>query len=909
MAIDLSGLPLARDGEANPAALRRRAGARLAATEAWLDEDGEAVDRIAADHRDLAPDLDPLHADLALRRDRAADATRHEEARAAIGATLGRLAAGAAESGEPARRQSHGALARLALQEHAEAGLIDPGEAEAFAGDYDARLAAADAEKLTRTDPALVRRLLADQSMFPGLLPEQRERLSRAAEARLAAAPDDKAASTERATAIGAGSRLTAAARNRADLRRRLTAGEAGLADIDAAEAAGEIDARGAGALRQGFTAAREMAKQEAEGIRRVEARLIASGRLDPASAEDRTALDAHYLNTRKGWDEAGLAPEEVRAELADYILDAGCFPDAVRQRIGRIFRVGTPQERWEAADLIRTIEERSRGLLDQLDADDVREALGIAALEKAGWPAADAVTRYGLLVSGEAKDPAAARDRAILEQASNSGGRVVLAPILVTDEEEKPELSEQANGSGSTSASPAPATPLPNSVLGPSSVAASSDTDLAVPPITSAPEADKGEGHHQGDDGVGSAEARPSPAAEAEHGEASAPESKRPAITVEVARQEFEARKGELSDEERTNLEAIFRTLEEGLARATPDERKVIEGYLNEKDVKVAEPVTLTVSTAVVLSALLVGYWVSTESGGDSARKLAARLGRIALRAGPGLGRFGGLRFGNPAQERAPLKERSAPLPGIGEARREKPEPPGKSNGPLPLTTLPLERRSDEEEVTAEQVLDDLLDLAFVDAWERYRKTIDPTMANPWGTRGSPLTRKDLDTLVRECKAESRKFPGMAETFKHIAGATTDGRGDQELPESTYKVRDNPKAGEKKHRRTDAVISVWNFLVDFNTVDTYKSGAIHKRELEAADDVRSLPAKILHLVEKRFSGETDASFQKRARAACNKAFREIEAKRKAEERTGGADKDDGTAREKTKPPAKPRPR
>jgi len=419
MAIDLSGLPLALDGEADPAALRRRAGARLAATEAWLDEDGEAVDRIAADHRDLAPDLDPLREDLARRRDGAADATRHEEARSAIGATLGRLATGAAEAGEPARRHSHGALARLALQEHAEAGLIDPGEAEAFAGDYDARLAAADAEKLARTDPALARRLLADRSLFPGLLPEQRERLARAAEARLAAVPDDEAASAERTAAIGAGSTLTTAARNRADLRRRLTAGEAGLADIDAAEAAGEIDARGAGALRQGFTAAREKAKQEADGIRRVEARLVAGGRLDPASGEDRAALDTHYLNTRKGWDEAGLAPEEVRAELVDYILDAGCFPDAVRRRIGRIFRVGTPQERWEAADLIRTMEEGSRGLLDQLDPDDVGEALGIAALEKAGWPAADAVARYGLLVSGEAKDPAAARDRVVVERAS----------------------------------------------------------------------------------------------------------------------------------------------------------------------------------------------------------------------------------------------------------------------------------------------------------------------------------------------------------------------------------------------------------------------------------------------------------------------------------------------------------
>lgn len=422
MAIDLSGLPLVPGHDDTHDALRRRASARRSAAEAWLDRDSDGIDRVLAEHSDLADDLDPLRHDLSAERNAAAVEADGAEARDKLGGLLGRLAGAAGDSDDPGRRSTHGALARRAIDEHRDAGLIGRAEAEDLGGDYDARLAEADAARLNRDDPALARRLLADPSMFPGLAPDRRDRLMRQAAAREAAAGEDDAASARATDARRATETLTRTARARADLGRRIAAGEAGLADIAAAEAAGDIGLHDAVALRRRVATYRDKTVAAAEGIARVEATLVAGGRLDPGSAADRAALDAHYLQTRRGWDEAGLSPGEVGSELAEYIADAGCFPDEVCRRIGRIFRVGTPEERWQAAGLIRTLEEREPALLGQLDPDDVREGLGIGALERAGYPPVDAAARYQALIGGKATDPAAARDRTTVERVSGEG-------------------------------------------------------------------------------------------------------------------------------------------------------------------------------------------------------------------------------------------------------------------------------------------------------------------------------------------------------------------------------------------------------------------------------------------------------------------------------------------------------
>lgn len=404
MTIDMRDLPLAlgsrEGGEGFAAGSAKLALSRRRVVDAWLDDDpaslAAAIDQA---ERDLGADLDglaafrssitPLTDDFRARRQLARAGAEREEARSALAATLGRLSQSVAASDDPARRELLGREALSLIESHRAEGLLTPEDAEELANEYDTGLAREQASRLLRENPALARQLMLDKDLFPVLDPETRERYAKAAEARLAArkAPDTGAAE------LAAG--VTARARAGAELARRVRAGEADAGDVAAAEQLGEIDAATARRLRTSIESAREAKRREAEGIARVEAAFAEGRKLDPNNADDRAALDAHYRLTRKGWEEAKLSPEDVRFAIGEYIAESGLLPSDVERKLLLYLEKGTPEQKWESAELLTVLIRRPGVELSGIPRPYREKALGIVGLADVGIDPTEAVLKY----------------------------------------------------------------------------------------------------------------------------------------------------------------------------------------------------------------------------------------------------------------------------------------------------------------------------------------------------------------------------------------------------------------------------------------------------------------------------------------------------------------------------------
>lgn len=405
MAIDMRDLPLGLgprgDGEGFAGGGSKLALARRRVVDAWLDDDPAGLaGAIDEGERDLGADLDglasfrssitPLADEFRARRQLAGSSVEREEARSSLAATLSRLSQSVAASDDPARRDLLGREARTLLDTHRASGLLDPDDAETLAVEYDRGLGQAQAARIAREDPALAQQLLRDESLFPGLDPETRERYAKAAEARLAA-PEDAADGSAAELANG----VTARARAGADLARRLKTDRLTEGDVAAAESLGEIDAATARRLRRELEAMREAGRRLVEDLSRAESAFAEGRKFNPKDPLDRAAIDRHYQLIRKGWDEAGLSPEEVRPAIADYIAESGVIPSDIERKLPFYLDNGTAEQKWEAADLIRLLIDKRDFEPEQIAFDYRRKALGIAELVQYGYDPIQAVERY----------------------------------------------------------------------------------------------------------------------------------------------------------------------------------------------------------------------------------------------------------------------------------------------------------------------------------------------------------------------------------------------------------------------------------------------------------------------------------------------------------------------------------
>jgi tRNA(Arg) A34 adenosine deaminase TadA len=267
-----------------------------------------------------------------------------------------------------------------------DAGLIEEGEAAAYARRFQLGVDRAEASLLLARDSAAALSRLADPRDFPALDAPARAILTARAGARAAALPADERAAQTRAGLDADIAAEQARVRTAARLFSGIDGGTAGLADIEDAAATGGITPSDRGALIAALQARRAREERDAEHVARVGAALRGDAPpLDPSHQADRAAADAYYARV--------LAPALMNRpsdtggadrQIADFAARTGIVPSAVVARARAEMTFGTPAEQARAARLVAALPENLR---DQAGADLAARAAVLAPLLDSGLP------------------------------------------------------------------------------------------------------------------------------------------------------------------------------------------------------------------------------------------------------------------------------------------------------------------------------------------------------------------------------------------------------------------------------------------------------------------------------------------------------------------------------------------
>ena len=346
-------------------------------------------DEDVADFRNLARQRAGRLKTEAIRRQHADLAARFED-------TLDLFVEKAADAPDDAaenafRRQALRSIARMDG-----AGLLGPGVADQLRAGLPARIDRALALRAIERDPAHAATLLTQPGALAALDGPERARLVRKAGIR-----------AERQTL----DRAVAAARDRlgavAGLWSRIDTLD--NTDIDAAEADGQLRAAEAIALRERLQADRAARRQRIDSVMRVDAALAGDGALDPASSDDRRAVDAHFAEAERAWDENRVPAERRPVLIGAYVGMTGVLPPALKTRIGAAFRGGDADRQNEAAGIIEAVGRAAgSGALKDVAIDDLLQAALILGLHGNGVEPDAAAARAGAILDGDAE----ARDR-----------------------------------------------------------------------------------------------------------------------------------------------------------------------------------------------------------------------------------------------------------------------------------------------------------------------------------------------------------------------------------------------------------------------------------------------------------------------------------------------------------------
>jgi hypothetical protein len=242
---------------------------------------------------------------------------------------------------------------RLGAVTGAAASLVG-GDAAAQLHDLESRrLAAAAVEGMIAEDPAAALHALSSGAFDHRLDDATKAQLA----FRAAMRGDALAADAERASRLAAIAADQASAdqsfRAVSDLAHRIDAGQASHADIADAESRGTLTGVQAFRLRGRLAAADQARAADAAAATRVARALGDGDQLDPSSAADRAAVDAHWRSAIAPSLDADPAPDAA-SSIGDYVKAAGLAPaDAVRRLIGQCFD-GAPAARVAASRTLR---------------------------------------------------------------------------------------------------------------------------------------------------------------------------------------------------------------------------------------------------------------------------------------------------------------------------------------------------------------------------------------------------------------------------------------------------------------------------------------------------------------------------------------------------------------------------
>lgn len=176
------------------------------------------------------------------------------------------------------------------------------------------------------------------------------------------------------------------------DLEIAVARGEAGLAEIEQAYNDGNGWLSPAERTRLTLKADGILAEQqeEAAALGRVDEALLGRTVLDPASSDDRNAVDAHYALVSQRW--ADLPPDEFAQRTAEYIDTVGIVPPSLRGRLRGAIRSGSPEQKIAAADLIDRINTSNPAALTDFEEQDIALAVTTGQLVRAGMEPPEAL-------------------------------------------------------------------------------------------------------------------------------------------------------------------------------------------------------------------------------------------------------------------------------------------------------------------------------------------------------------------------------------------------------------------------------------------------------------------------------------------------------------------------------------
>ena len=282
--------------------------------------------------------------------------------------------------------------AMRAIERIDQAGLLGPGVADRLRAELPARIDRALALRVIERDPAHAAALLTQPGALPALDDAERQRLARKAGSRAERQGHEKALADERHRAGTV-----------AELWSQL--GTLDDADIDSAEADGRLRASEAQDFRQRLQVDRDARRQRTDAIARVNDVLAGEGALDPSSPEDRKAVDAHFAETERGWDDNQVAAELRPGQIGAYVGRTGILPPALARRIGAAFRAGDANRQNEVADIVAAIgQSPGRKVLVGLPVEDLLPSILILSLRENGLDPDAAAARAGAIVSGDAQ-------------------------------------------------------------------------------------------------------------------------------------------------------------------------------------------------------------------------------------------------------------------------------------------------------------------------------------------------------------------------------------------------------------------------------------------------------------------------------------------------------------------------
>lgn len=202
----------------------------------------------------------------------------------------------------------------------------------------------------------------------------------------------DREAAQQRAAASQAAAEEYA--RGKADFDIRAERGQLSQTELDRAYDGGTGWLRPAdyATLTKSLDGQLEKALQSFAAFQRVEDAGKGGPFLDPNSAADQKAVDAHFAAVSAGW--ADKPPEERDLLTVGYVADHGIVPPSLLGHLRGALRKGSPSQQVQAAATIGLIEERAPWAAHDFDGSEFDLATELNLWTKAGAPPEEALAR-----------------------------------------------------------------------------------------------------------------------------------------------------------------------------------------------------------------------------------------------------------------------------------------------------------------------------------------------------------------------------------------------------------------------------------------------------------------------------------------------------------------------------------